>query len=100
MSEKPVCSEKVSDPYRFGGRQCEQKAKYQVNGIWFCGIHNPEAVKARDLKMRSKWDADSKAWTERRAREVYDAKAGNACRDLGIVDPETELPKLVRREEV
>lgn len=101
MSEKQQCSVRVFDGSRmnFQGYMCHKPAKVQADGKWYCATHDPEAVKRRNAKQEEKWEAQRKADHERWDRQAYNTKAGDACRALGIVDPETELPKLVRRED-
>lgn len=44
------CSARVYDKWRIdvSGHQCTRAAKVEVEGKWYCGTHEPAAVKRRD----------------------------------------------------
>ena len=54
---KEQCSQTV-----FGERcdswTCRKNAVVNRDGKPYCKIHNPEYIKARDIKQRAKWDAE------------------------------------------
>ena len=66
--EKHQCSVRV-----FGDRgfhwQCERKAIIERDGKLYCKIHDPEYVKAKNIKLQAKWDAVWKKKQERWHRE-------------------------------
>lgn len=91
------CSTRVYSGERadWGGHTCGRKAKVEVDGKWYCGIHNPESVAKRRKKQEAEWAEKSKRDHERWDREKFDRQAGDACRAMGIKDPLTEIPILV-----
>ena len=44
-------------------RVCGKTAKYERDGKWYCGVHDPEAIKAKHDKRRAKLNA---RWDEQR----------------------------------
>lgn len=66
----PQCSKRV---YRDAGRmgsfgRCKSPAKYQVNGLWYCGVHNPETVAKRNAKRAKKDAALRESWRRENQR--------------------------------
>ena len=75
----PTCSTWISG----AGWRCANKGKVEHDGIWYCGIHDPEAQNARRRKsrildderiagLRAKWHEEKRnaalaGW----ARELY-----------------------------
>ena len=56
MAEK--CSARVSiDSWRSG--QCPRKAIVERDGEWYCKIHDPEYIKAKDEERTRKYKANS-----------------------------------------
>jgi hypothetical protein len=80
------------------GHGCSKPGKVEVDGKWYCAIHDPEAVKRRDVAMRAKWELERKASEEKWERIRYNQKAGDACRTLGIIDPAELLTHWTRKE--
>ena len=58
----------------------------------YCGTHHPDAVKRRKEKQEARYAAESKAIDENWARRVFNERAGNRCRKLGIQPEEICLP--------
>lgn len=63
MSEvKQRCCVKVGEWLRY---TCSKTGKVERDGKWYCGTHDPIAVKARDDKRmtawKAKWDAETAA---------------------------------------
>lgn len=56
MSEEK-CQHEVWSEYDF--RSCGKPARVERNGRWYCGIHDPEKIKAREEKAREKRRARS-----------------------------------------
>ena len=61
MKEKHTCREEVFRDYRF--RVCGKTAKYERDGKWYCGTHDPVAKQARDDKFSAKIAAELAAST-------------------------------------
>jgi uncharacterized Zn finger protein (UPF0148 family) len=65
------CSRRVYRAGQFLGGSCSKPAKVQVDGKWYCAMHNPEKVEARRKKANDKWNAEAALATyERKVREV------------------------------
>jgi len=54
--EKINCSATVSDTW--SSHSCFNKATVCINGIYYCGIHNPINVKKREEKMSRRWQQE------------------------------------------
>lgn len=61
-----MCVKKVWRGYT--SYRCDNKGKYKENGEFYCGIHLPSKVKARDDKrdkaFKKGWDEQKKAWDQ------------------------------------
>ncbi len=74
-NDKQPCSE-LRATYRYGiWYKCRSLAKYYVGGAWYCGIHNPEMIKAREEKRNARSQEKCNAYMERlrkneRARKI------------------------------
>lgn len=63
IDDTPRCEVSVSD----GGiwpsfHKCCNKGKVQVDGKWYCGIHDPAKQAERDAKRKAKYDAEMDKW--------------------------------------
>lgn len=96
------CSVRVFTGARidFGGHRCMKKPKVELDGKWYCAFHTPEATSKREQAWNAKYEAKRKFENAKWEREKYDRKAGDACRALGILEPELELPKLIKLKPV
>lgn len=58
--ERKQCFKQVFSGERcdMGGHPCTRNATVFANGNWWCGIHSPEAVAARDKAKRERWDKE------------------------------------------
>ena len=55
-TEKHDCCASVSPgTYSFRHSKCSKTAKYERDGKWYCGTHDPVAIKARDDARNEKW---------------------------------------------
>ena len=52
--DKIRCEERIYE--NFYSSQCQKTAKVERNGKWYCGIHDPEKVKARQDARQKKWE--------------------------------------------
>lgn len=62
MAEK--CNERIWPLGAYHSSSCGRTGKVEVNGIWYCGIHSPEAKQRREDKRKARWalhDAASEA---------------------------------------
>ena len=61
--------------------QCQKAGKVQdANGIWWCGQHDPEAVKRREEKRSEKFEAEWKANNRKWALQFAAPKFRDALR--------------------
>jgi hypothetical protein len=59
MSQR--CCRRVDGSRRgFTGSFCSVPAKFEVDGRWYCHIHNPNNVEKRRAALHAKWDEESK----------------------------------------
>jgi len=75
MSE--MCCVKVWHDYYFN-KTCSRKGKVQVDGKWYCGQHDPNAVAKKNAERQAKWDRDmaissAKCAKDRAVRDFADA---------------------------
>ena len=71
MSEKHICCDQVwVQTGRWGHRSpCGKTAKFERDGKWYCGIHDPEKRKARSAAWDAKYEAEREASRKKRQRE-------------------------------
>ena len=56
----PQCSELVSPKEPWGSfhrHRCHRPVKVQRDGLWYCSIHDPEYVKAKEAQLKEASDA-------------------------------------------
>lgn len=74
MSEKKTCCAKVYSPGSYRRLPCGKTAKFERDGEWYCGIHDPVRVeerrKARYEADLARWDAECAARKEKEAAAV------------------------------
>jgi uncharacterized Zn finger protein (UPF0148 family) len=49
------CASTFSGTYGLHHSLCSNNAKYERDGKWYCGTHDPVAIKARDDARNEKW---------------------------------------------
>lgn len=81
MMEKHRCIGETHPPGIRFGIQCSKNAKVEREGKWYCGTHDPVAVKqkreARDLEWREKYAAErSEEQEKRNAKAEIERRAG------------------------
>jgi hypothetical protein len=54
------CKRVYGSGHSFSGSLCSVPAKSQVDGNWYCHIHNPEMVAKRRKENQERWDNESK----------------------------------------
>lgn len=107
------CEGQVSD-YNVGWpsfSNCGRRAKVEVDGKWYCGIHDPEKAKARRAAKIAEWRNSSAASesrlrvAQRVAHEVNDLVGGDARAEWldfkrgysgAIIVQIAELEKLIK----
>ena len=77
MADKPTCEEVIFVSGALFGdshhRPCGKPGKVQVDGKWYCGIHNPERKAKREAEGRAKYEVRMAKWNkERLAIEMHD----------------------------
>lgn len=72
---------------------CGNRGKVECDGKWYCGIHDPAAVKRRDDKAQAEWDA--KLARTRQEHRIKDA--ANKCLEW-CVSHIDEMPAELRAE--
>ncbi len=76
--EKKLCCGHTSD--RLGIYACTKKAKFEREGKWYCGIHDPVARSEKSEARFEKWKAEyqekekalSAAGEQKRRADLYD----------------------------
>lgn len=84
MSDKPRCSKRVYSG-TFTGHICNNAGKVHNGGKWYCAIHDPVRVAARNAVSNAKYEAES----NKRIQAHLTAKHRGECFD-------TMLDVLVR----
>lgn len=53
------CSARVYDKWRVdvSGHHCTKPAKVKIEGLWFCAVHDPAAVKRREQASYERYQA-------------------------------------------
>jgi len=74
----------------WGHHDCGKTAKYEHNGKWYCGIHNPPVVAARDKARREARDAEYNA--RQALRDAKDAVTAAEANVLSMVSEYDDLP--------
>ena len=98
--EKHRCSTRLFK--RFSYCPCEHAAKVERDGKWYCGRHDPEAVKRRDDKRNARWDEEERARIGARERanirtHRIDKLIADAAGDVATREELRELAKLIGR---
>ena len=58
MTTKRQCSVMVSNNTGFYSHPCYESATVERNGKWYCTIHDPEYIKAKDAEQMAIYDKD------------------------------------------
>ncbi len=85
------CSEKVSDPGRWGSfhqHHCRKLAVVECDGKWYCQIHDPEYVKRKADEYKKEWDKKN---TLRMAEII----ARQSCQKINPEHPEAVVEAIV-----
>jgi uncharacterized Zn finger protein (UPF0148 family) len=77
-TEKHQCSKQIYSGITLNGRRCEINAKVERDGKWYCGIHDPVAVKAKRDAQEAKWRAECAA--EKQQQQADEAAAAEKKR--------------------
>lgn len=73
--EQHQCCKRVHSPGgSFVGHPCPNTGKFEVEGNWYCGVHNPITVAAkqaaRSAKSQAKWDAANKEYRQKKEAKI------------------------------
>ena len=78
-----MADQKCSRPIGMWGHYCCGKtAKYQTDGKWFCGTHDPTKKQARREKRHAAWKVDFDK--EQTVREQLRQRSNDLTRKLGV----------------
>lgn len=75
MNEHPCVARVAFDSWSM--QQCCRPGKVEVDGKWYCGIHDPAKVAARQAKWKAKYDSAQEQ------QNAILAACEIAARDLG-----------------
>ena len=68
MAEK--CAGRKPSLSGYDSYPCHNPGKLQEEGLWWCGIHAPSAVRARREKWQAKWDVGAEQYRQQHAAEA------------------------------
>jgi ferric-dicitrate binding protein FerR (iron transport regulator) len=54
-NSKPQCSKEIWSTGRWHPQQCTRRGRVQVNGYWYCKIHDPAYRQAKRDKRVAQW---------------------------------------------
>ena len=78
----------------FMGGLCSKPGKVKIGERWYCSTHSPEGeAKRRERQKLRDAEQDAK-WRAKIRESRYAADAVKRCKELGIVDPLTEIAKV------
>ena len=87
ITEKHQCSVKVWDDRSFSW-QCLKPAKVERDGKWYCSIHDPEYIKAKNKAREEEWERKVQA---RNAGWERDSIARTAYDQCLLINPDNPL---------
>lgn len=99
QSEEQCCAS-VRNGSGFGFHNCWFRGKHEHEGKRYCGNHYPPTMEKRRQKQEARWAEERAADALKWERKRFDLRAGEACHKIGIKDPETVIPELVKIAEV
>ncbi len=76
--ESHKCEGKVWDRYSYY-HSCPNKAKYERNGMWYCGIHDPVKRKEKEEIRKLRYEKEQRISGEKYRRSNAER---NYCRNL------------------
>jgi len=89
-----VCSETIYGATCYSGIPCGRTGKFEVNGKWYCGIHNPNKAKTK-AQIRAEYDRKiriAKAKLQKAANEYLIVQAANGEYEaVSIMDAHEKL---------
>lgn len=89
------CSVRISKGYSaYDNPLCHKPAVVERDGKWFCRIHDPEYIKAKQAKWQA--DFDKKFYAEQERAELRTARA-TATRGLTLTELRRVTPELIRK---
>jgi hypothetical protein len=86
MSEAHKCCGKTWPAGSYRSVGCRNSGKVERNGQWYCGMHDPVAIEAkneaRNKKYSEKWDASHKAQKAAADKRVEEQRRAGCFDDL------------------
>jgi len=80
MAEINRCEATVSDQTGWHRLRCSRKGRVERDGHWYCKVHDPEYIKAKDEERTKKYNAK---WNERKT----ELTAYKACVEINPDNP-------------
>ena len=70
QTKKHQCEKRIytGARYDWGGHLCSQKGTIEVDGKWYCVIHNPVKVKEKNEAKEVKWARERQERKEKESR--------------------------------
>ncbi len=93
MLNKKQCSVRVFDN-RCGSWHCQKPATVERDGKWYCGIHDPEYKRQKDVDRQAKYDA---AWNTKMGMMVLQQARLEATAGLTLNELKRVTPDLIRK---
>ena len=78
-------------------RACGKTAKFERDGKWYCGIHDPAAREAKNLAKTAAWHAE---WDAKDNRRKFVEACEQAIRDIaaGADEPSAIAVAILSKE--
>jgi ferric-dicitrate binding protein FerR (iron transport regulator) len=101
MKIKKQCCKRVFPRERWGAfheYNCTKPAIIERNGKWYCKIHDPEYVDAKNKEKHERWNAEAEAQREvwRRENAIRKACEGVDTDTLEKISVKELLEKIVK----
>ena len=93
--DRPMCCDRVYDvnaPWSMRFSPCSRRAKVERDGKHYCGVHDPERLKAKREERRVAWQEKWDAVHKQRNRQALEHAA---CLDLS----DDDLRAMIARRE-
>jgi hypothetical protein len=94
--EKRRCAATTYAPGVWGGAACSNPAKYEHNGKWWCGVHNPEAKARRKDKTIERLTARAEVRRRRSIQDQAKAEAWELVREMASIGKDADGKNLAR----
>ncbi len=95
IENKKQCSQRVSKGYSaYDNPHCQKPAVVERDGKWFCTIHDPEYIKAKQVQWLADFD---KKYREQRERDELLTAKKLATQGLTLQELRLITPELIRK---